>query len=251
MAPSPLIDSYSLVFAEKQTVMVIMAHPDDLEVFCGGTVARLIADGKKVISVKTTTGNRGSKNTVVSLEDLTSRRLAEDANAMAVFGIPPEHSVNLMINDGEVGNSLDVIGKLAYQIRKFQPELIITTNPENVIVRHSPGTNWVNHRDHRLTAMSAIDAAYPYSRDRSFFPDHFKEDDLLPAHCTEFLIADSWSGVDEVLIDVASYIETTKKAMVCHASQVDETYVDNSIQFFTTHENVQGAYEKFRHVVAD
>src|SRR5674476_115869 len=138
------MDSYSQIFSGKATVMVIMAHPDDLEVFCGGTVARLIADGKKVVSIKLTAGNRGSKDNSISIGDLAKQRLKEDATAMAVFGIAPEDSVNLMINDGEVENSLDIIGKVAYQIRKFQPDLIITTNPENVIIRHSPGTNWVN-----------------------------------------------------------------------------------------------------------
>jgi LmbE family N-acetylglucosaminyl deacetylase len=170
---------------------------------------------------------------------------------MAVLGIAPAHSINLQINDGEVENSIDTIGKIAYQIRKFQPELIITTNPENVIIRHGKGDNWVNHRDHRHTAASALDAAYPYSRDRSFFPEHFKDSDIQPAKCTEFLIADSWSGLDEVLIHVADYIKTVEKAMACHASQVDESYAKELVEFFSTQENVDGAYEKFRYIVAD
>ncbi|HSX35322.1 MAG TPA: PIG-L deacetylase family protein [Patescibacteria group bacterium] len=251
MQPTPTTDAYAKIFSDKKTVMVVMAHPDDLEVFCGGTVARLVADGKTVISVKLTSGNRGSKDTEVSLDALARQRLAEDANSMAVFGIPPERSVNLLINDGEVENSLEVIGKIAFLIRKFQPELIITANPENVIVRHSEGTNWVNHRDHRLTATSALDAAYPYSRDRSFFPQHFNDSSLRPANCTEFLIADSWTGVDEVLIDVANFIGTAKKAMLCHTSQVDAAYVKNSVEFFTTHDNTNGVHEKFRYVIAD
>lgn len=248
---SHAVDSYNNVFANKRVVMVIMAHPDDLEVFCGGTVARLIRDGKTVISVKVTTGNRGSKDRRVSLKSLSAQRLAEDAKAMQALGIAPEHSVHLLLNDGEVENSIEVIGMLVFQVRTFQPDIIITTNPEDVIVRHSPGTNWVNHRDHRLTAMSALDAAYPYSRDRSFFPEQFDQPGIRPAHCTEFLIADSWSGVDEVLIDVAGFTEIAKQAMLCHNSQVDEAYVENSVDFFTTHEGCKGSYEKFRYVIAD
>jgi LmbE family N-acetylglucosaminyl deacetylase len=251
MTPSPSLDAYNKVFADKHTIMVIMAHPDDLEVFCAGTVARLIADGKRVVSIKLTSGNRGSKDAKVSLTELAKTRLAEDAKAMAVLGIKPEDSVNLEINDGEVENTLAIIGLVAYHIRKFQPELIITTNPETIISRHSEGTNWVNHRDHRLTAACALDAAYPYSRDRSFFPAHFEDPAIKPAHCTEFLIADSWSGVDEVLIDMADYRAVAKRAMLCHASQVNESYADNSITFFTTHEGAPGSYEKFRHVIAD
>lgn len=242
-------DAYESIFNDKQTVMVIMAHPDDMEVMAGGTVARLVADGKKVISVKVTSGNRGSRGAVVPMDELAKIRAAEDAESMKVLGIPPEHSVILGVNDGEVENSFELIGKIALQIRKFQPDLIITLNPQDVIIRHGAGRTWVNHRDHRLTAACAIDAAYPYSRDRSFFPEQFDHPGVEPAHCAAFLIADASPGDDEVFIDVADYVETAKKATMCHKSQMDEKEVDITKAFFTTHDNVDGAHEKFRYVV--
>lgn len=244
-------DKYHQIFANKSTVMVIMAHPDDLEVFCGGTVARLIDDGKRVISIKITTGNRGSKDQAISADQLGKQRLAEDARAMEILGIPTYDSINLMLNDGEVENSLEDIERLAFYIRKFQPDLIITTNPEHIIIRHSPGTNWINHRDHRHTAMNALDAAYPYSRDRAFFSEHFDDPDITPGHCIEFLIADSWDGVDEVLIDVAQYVDKKLEAMICHESQVSTTAAKESVEFFTQHEGIDGQFEKFRYIVAD
>ena len=152
-------DKYQEIFNNKQTIMVIMAHPDDLDVFCGGTVARLVADGKKVISIKVTSGNRGSQDTDVTPEALAETRLNEDAAAMKALGVSPENSINLGVDDGTVENSLSIIERLAYLIRKYQPQLIITTNPEPIIVRHSSGNNWINHRDHRNTAMCALDAA--------------------------------------------------------------------------------------------
>lgn len=54
-----------------------------------------------------------------------------------------------------------------------------------------------------------------------------------------------------MLIDVDDFTKTAKKAMLCHKSQVDEAYAQNSVEFFTTHDNADGAYEKFRHVIAD
>lgn len=242
-------DAYDRIFKDKQTIMVVMAHPDDMEVMAGGTVARLVADGKKVISVKVTTGNRGSRGAVIPMDELAKIRAAEDAESMKVLGIPPEHSVNLGVNDGEVENSFDLIGKISLQIRKFQPDLIITFNPEDIIIRHGAGRTWVNHRDHRLTGVSAIDAAYPFSRDRSFFPEQFEQPGIEPAHCAEFLLADCWSGLDEVLIDVTNYVDVAKKATLCHKSQMDEKEVDITKAFFTTHDNADGAHEKFRHVV--
>jgi LmbE family N-acetylglucosaminyl deacetylase len=244
-----MTDAYNSIFKDKKTVMVIMAHPDDMEVMAGGTVARLVADGKKVISVKVTSGNRGSRGAVIPMDELAKIRATEDAESMKVLGIPPEHSVILGVNDGEVENSFDVIGKISLQIRKFQPELIITFSPDEVFISHGAGKTWVNHRDHRNTAMCAIDAAYPFSRDRSFFPEQFEQPGIEPAHCTEFLIADSSSNADEVFINVADYVETAKKATMCHKSQMDEKEVDITKAFFTTHDNVDGAHEKFRHIV--
>jgi len=245
------LDSYNQIFSAKQTIMVIMAHPDDLEVFCGGTVARLVADHKRVISIKVTSGNRGSRDNAITPEELARIRLAEDEQAMAKLGIPPGDSVNLCVNDGEVENSLAIIERLTYYVRKFQPELIITTNPEPVIIRHSAGTNWINHRDHRHTARSALDAAYPYSRDRAFFAEHFFDQDMAAAHCVEFLIADSWAGVDEALIDVKGFADQKLAAMLCHASQVTPNSARESVEFFTRHEGIPGEFEKFRYVIAD
>lgn len=241
-------DSYHKIFSNKQTIMVIMAHPDDLEAFCGATVARLVADGKRVISIKITSGNRGSKGASISPAKLAQARREEDAASMRLLGVPPEDSIHLMFNDGEVENSLTIIEKLALQIRTYQPELIITTNPEHVIVRHSPGTSWINHRDHRNAAMCAIDAAYPYSRDSLFFPEHFDQG-VCAGQCMEFLIADSWDNIDEVFIDAKGFLDKKLACIRCHKSQMTEASSQRQFDLYTRHNGINGAYEKFRHVI--
>src|SRR5688572_22562648 len=113
------MDSYHKIFKNKQVAMVVMAHPDDLDAYCGGTVARLVADGKKVIALKLTAGNRGSQGRDVSTEQLATIRLNEDAEAMKTLGVKSEHCFNLEIGDGEVENSLKIIEQISYYIRKF------------------------------------------------------------------------------------------------------------------------------------
>jgi LmbE family N-acetylglucosaminyl deacetylase len=244
-------DSYEEIFKNKQTIMVVMAHPDDLEVFCGATVARLLHDGKRVISVKITSGDKGTKNKAISPNDLAAKREREDAAAMQSLGIPQTDSIFLHEEDGAIEDSLETITKIAYLIRKFQPELIITTNPENIIIRREQGVNWINHRDHRNAAACALDAAYPYSRDRAFFTEQFDDPAIKPGNCTEFLIADSWDGTDEVLIDASEFVEAKQAALQCHESQLDAEGAAEYAHSFTTHNNVPGAYEKFRYVIAD
>ncbi|PJE66524.1 hypothetical protein COU93_03895, partial [Candidatus Shapirobacteria bacterium CG10_big_fil_rev_8_21_14_0_10_36_6] len=65
-----ITDSYQKIFANKKKIMVVTAHPDDLEIMCGGLVARLVADGKIVRSVKVTTGDMGSRGVKISQTDL-------------------------------------------------------------------------------------------------------------------------------------------------------------------------------------
>ena len=246
-----LKDLYNDIFGDKKRIMVVMAHSDDLEVFSGGTVARLIADGKRVRSVKLTTGNKGSKERDVSAEELTKTRREEDEKAMKILGIPREDSIYFEFDDGSIDNSHEVIGAIALQIRQFKPELVMTTNPEDVIVTHLSGDNWVNHRDHRNTALSTLDAAYPYSRDKLFFPEHFKETDAASHACTEFLLADYYTHPQTVAINVDDYIETRIKAMECHKSQVADGEAQESTDFFTKHAGVESRFELFRYVVAD
>ena len=56
-----ITDSYQKIFGDKKRIMAIFAHPDDFELYFGGTAARLIADGKTVCSVKMTSGDMGSR----------------------------------------------------------------------------------------------------------------------------------------------------------------------------------------------
>ena len=90
-----IVDSYEKVFGDKKRIMAIFAHPDDLELYCGGTVARLIADGKKVSSIKMTSGEMGSRQEKVTKEELLAIREREDSASMAVLGIIPVCNVYL------------------------------------------------------------------------------------------------------------------------------------------------------------
>ncbi|MBI1811771.1 MAG: PIG-L family deacetylase [Nitrospirae bacterium] len=56
-----LTDSYQRIFSKKNRILAVFAHPDDAELYAGGTIARLTQDGKIVRVVKVTSGNRGSR----------------------------------------------------------------------------------------------------------------------------------------------------------------------------------------------
>ncbi len=242
-------DSYDSIFANKESVLFVFAHPDDAEIYCGGIIARLIADGKKVKLVKMTAGNKGSRQEQVSEAQLAQTREEEDRLALQILGLQESDSENLHFGDGEVENSLHTIEKLVAVIRSFKPDLVVTHNPEKVLIRDSGGDFYVNHRDHRATAVSVVDAAYPYSRDLLFFPQQIK--DGLQSHTvTEFLFVDSWGDQDSISIEITDFERQRTAAIACHSSQYSAEKAQASSDYFAP--EIEGRrFEQFRYVCAD
>lgn len=245
-----MIDSYEKIFENKQRILFVMAHPDDAEIYAGATIARLLADGKEVRIVKMTYGNKGSRQENISEAALIEQRTMENANAMKALGIKSENDIFLDISDGEVDNSLNTIGKIVSQIRLFKPDLLVTHNPEDSIITFDKGVSWVNHRDHRNTGKSALDAAYPYSRDILFFPEQLAEPGVESHAVTEFLFVDYYNHPETVAIEVTDFVETRTKAIAAHTSQYTNEGAQESTDFFTGFA-LPNLYERFRYVVAD
>jgi LmbE family N-acetylglucosaminyl deacetylase len=245
-------DDYSRIFKNVNRILAIYAHPDDAEVFSGGTLSRLVEDGKEVCVVKVTSGDKGSRQNSISQKELGNLREKEDAGSMEILGIHKKNNIYLHFEDGTVEDSIKVIGKIAEQIRIFKPDLLITHNPEDVVIRFAKDENWINHRDHRNTGKAAIDAAYPYSRDLLFFPEHFKNKEAKSYSVSKFLLVDYYDHPDLVYIDVSKNIATRIKAHSSHSSQYSEKDAKDSADFFTASSKYNGKrYERFRYVIAD
>lgn len=241
--------SYKKIFGDKQNVLFVFAHPDDTEIYAGGLVARLNEDGKHVHLVKMTMGNKGSRGMDVSETELAQIRQKEDTHALTVLGLTYSHSENLNLGDGCVKNSLRVIEKLVRVIRTHKPDLIVTHNPHDVFIRDLDGYYYANHRDHRNTGLSVVDAVYPYSRDRLFYPEHL-QDGLDPHTVTEFLFVDSWGSSDSVYFDVTETAEARKNAIYAHASQFNPEKSESLMNYFAPEKDGR-RYEQFRHIVID
>lgn len=246
-------DSYQQIFGNKKRIMAVFAHPDDLEIMCGGLVARLIAGGKIVRSVKVTTGDMGSHQNKISQSDLRNAREIQDTEAMTILGINRENNIYLNLPDGSVENTVENIGKIAEQIRLFQPDLIITHNPEISIVRFDKDNSWFNHRDHRTTGQLTFDAAYPYSRDLLFFPEHFENPLAKSWACDEFLVVDSYGHPDSVFMEMTDFVEKRVTAHAMHKTQYNRESAQESADFFTKNWDAEGKknFETFRYVKAD
>src|SRR5262249_47437226 len=103
--------------AEKLDVLAVAPHPDDLEITCGGTLAKLVRQGYRVGIVDLTTGEptpRGSEEI----------RAHESEAARKVLGVPVR--INLGLTNRELMDTLPARYRLATQFRRYRPAIVIT-----------------------------------------------------------------------------------------------------------------------------
>jgi len=222
--------SYEDIFEDKKRALFVMAHPDDLDVFWGGTIARLIEDKKQVFALVMTNGARGSRDNVVSEEDLAIARIEEQRKALKVYGVPSNYFNTLNYKDGEAQNNMELIGNIAYVVRKFRPDIVATHNPNFLFNKSLTGDNYsINHKDHRVCSISTMDAVYPFARDRSFFIEHINEG--LKQHTVKHLL---FTGGTEpnAEIDISAVLKKKEKGLAQHKSQFDTKTVKNIMKNF-------------------
>ncbi len=123
----------------KVDILAIGAHPDDVELGCGGTVAKLISEGKTVAIVDLTQGELGTRGTNFT-------RAEEAANSAKILGISARE--NLKMKDGFLTNSEEHQMQIVKIIRKYQPEIVLANAIDD------------RHPDHAKAAKLVSDACF-------------------------------------------------------------------------------------------
>lgn len=188
--------------------LVIVAHPDDAEFLCGGTVAKWCAQGWEVNYLLTTSGDMGSRDPDMTREKLAEIREKEQRAAATVLGV--KEVVFLRYPDGFVEDTAEMRGRIVREVKRLQPDVVVTWNPFRTSF---------THRDHRLTGQSALDAIFPLARNPLGFPEHFDEG-LEPHRVNEVLLAGENPDY-YVEIDEAAF-KTKIKALQQHKSQIGQ-----------------------------
>jgi LmbE family N-acetylglucosaminyl deacetylase len=187
-------------------VMVVMPHPDDAEFGAAGTIASWGKDGKEVTYVVCTNGDKGSSDPEMTSERLAEIRRKEQTDAANMLGV--KDIVFLDYPDGWLEDTPEFRGKLVRLIRKYRPDIVMTTDPYR---------KYMWHRDHRITGVVTLDAIFPYSRDRLSYPEHIAEG-LQPHHVKEIYL---WGSEDQnIYVDITDTFDTKIAALACHTSQV-------------------------------
>lgn len=209
-----------------------MAHPDDVDVFYSALINKLVKDKKNVYVLVLTNGARGSRENIISEEKLAGIRINEEKEALRYLGVPEENFICLNYKDGEFESNYEIIGKISNYIRKFKADIVCTHQPSVIYAEtYKKGGYFVNHRDHRKTGEATIDAVYPFSRDKSFFTEHYSEG-IDPHSVFDLIVTDENGSNFE--IDFTNEIEIKKGALIKHRSQFDNDTVREIVEFLKT-----------------
>jgi len=191
---------------EKVDIMVFTPHPDDAEYGAAGSVARWVKEGKEVIYVVCTNGDKGTDDLAMTPEELAQIRKAEQLAAAGMLGV--REVIFLGHPDQALEDTPQFREELVRLLRLHKPETVITADPYR---------RYLWHRDHRITGQVVLDAVFPYARDRLAYPDLLKEG-LGPHKVKEVLL---W-GTEDVNYrsDISTTFDVKLAALQCHRSQV-------------------------------
>jgi LmbE family N-acetylglucosaminyl deacetylase len=190
------------------SALVIIAHPDDAEFGCSGTVARWIQSGCEVNYVLLTSGDKGTEDPHVVPAELGRIREQEQIAAAEFLGV--KNCVFLRYGDGELEYSLKLRGELVREIRKFQPEVIITWDP---LTR-----NYRMHPDHRVTGQLTLEAAFPAAMMPHSYPEQLQNEGLN-IHRTKRLLLFGTDAPD-YWVDISEVFDRKLESLALHVSQV-------------------------------
>ncbi|MCH8832591.1 MAG: PIG-L family deacetylase [Chloroflexi bacterium] len=200
--------------AHYQRAMVVVAHPDDAEWGCAGTVAKWCAEGWEVVYVLCTDGSKGSEDPEMTSGRLVEIRKQEQLNAGKVLGL--KDIVFLGYEDSMLEPTLDLRRDIAREIRRHRPDVLICMNP----VRSVDGEGYLGHPDHFASGEAALSAVFPSSRDRLTFPELLREG-LEPHKVKEVWMMFHGDTADK-FVDVSAYMDTAVDALKQHQTQVSE-----------------------------
>ena len=193
------------------SAMVVMAHPDDMEFSCAGTVARWAQAGSRVIYVLCTSGEVGIADPDMTKENAAAIREDEQREAARITGV--QEVVFLREPDGMLQPTLELRKKLVQEIRRFQPEVVVCGDPTVFF----SGETYINHPDHRAAATAALDAAFPAAGQPNLFQE--LEAEGLHAHKSRKVYVTGWNQ-SALYVNIEETIDIKVAALRAHKSQM-------------------------------
>lgn len=194
-------------------VLAIGCHPDDLEIGCGGTLAKYARQGNKVFMCHVANGSMG--HVEIMPDELKEIRTKEAEEAGKVIGA--EEVINIDVPDLEVNSyNENIVKKVIDVIRSVKPDIIITHSPEDYI------------KDHVEVEKIVFEASFSSSIPHMFTKNPPYEN-IVPIYYMDTLAGVNFLPTEYV--DVSEDIETKIKANSCHQTQIKWLLEHDKIDF--------------------
>ena len=185
----------------------IGAHPDDVELQAGGTLAAWARDGAHVELACFTAGEKGTHDPSANPIEVARTRELETMAAAAELGLAGVHLLGA--TDGELEVTLRLRVAVARLVRQVRPD---------VVVGHDPWRRWLLHPDHRAAGFLTVDGVIA-ARDPLYAPELASEG--LPVHRPHSILLFGTDAPDEV-VEIEQVMEAKLAAVHAHASQVGD-----------------------------
>lgn len=209
---------------EVERVLVVTAHPDDVDFGVAGSVARWTDAGAEVVYCIVTDGDAGGFDPEVPRSSIAGIRRGEQTNAAAQVGVEELHFLGYA--DGVLEVSLDLRRDLARVIREVRPRRVVTQSP-----LRTTDSVFRNHPDHLAAGEATCCAVYPDARNPFTFTELAEEG--LEAWTVEelWMMGGSDAGT---FVDVTDTFDRKMAALRCHVSQLIDDATEERVRQWNT-----------------
>ena len=181
----------------KLDILAFGAHPDDVELGCGATIAKEIAAGKKVGIVDLTRGELGTRGSA-------EIRDKEAANSAEILGVAVRE--NLRFRDGFFVNDEQHQMAIIEMIRKYQPEIVLCNAIDDRHIDHGKGSKLVSDACF-LSGLRRIETQV----------DGKPQEQWRPKHVYHYI---QWKNIEpDFVVDVSDFIDKKIEAVMAYSSQ--------------------------------
>lgn len=193
---------------EPAQVMVFTPHPDDAETAAAGTVARMVREGKDVVYVVCTNGDKGTSDINMLPSELAELREREQLTAAEILGV--REVVFLRHPDQGLEDAPEFRNDVVRLIRQYRPQTVITVDLSR---------RYLWHRDHRITGRVVLDAVVTYAGSLYAYSEMIAEG-LQPYQVKEVLL---WGAPEpNYRSNITDTFDLKMRALFCHKSQVGD-----------------------------
>jgi LmbE family N-acetylglucosaminyl deacetylase len=209
-------------FYTPESAMSIVAHPDDIEFSCAGTLARWAKAGARISYILCTSGDVGIDSAGMTRARAAEIRETETLEAARIIGA--SEVIFLREPDGMLQATLELRKRLVREIRRFRPEVVMTGDPTIVWA----GSDYINHPDHRAAALAALDATFPAAGQPNLYEELALEG--IYAHKPRKVYVNTWENNADLYVNIEETIDLKITALRAHKSQMKDWDPENSIR---------------------